>query len=279
MGIDAVALLRVRPRETLRERLVAARGAPPTLAPLDDGSVLWSTHVRFGTASRDQLALRAMLTHLCGDDPAPIHDDPRGVLFFPDVAEPRARSYDGVVAEVEGAGVWIPAAPLSPEELERFEADFMAEVNRLLADPGALQAEMTARLQRAQSVLLGPVDLQHVAVEGLKTRGLDLSAGVSACVLINRHQPLPTPLAGANQVHALPDGAQVIVTTRFASDRAMVAEQLGAEHASWLDGHSDGRGVLLFGDKLLDEVLSSVTYDEAVRKVGKRGRWIKPKSS
>jgi hypothetical protein len=280
MGIDAVALLRPRSRTMLRKRLKAARrAAPPTLRPLDDGAVLWFTHVRFGTTNRHQLALRAMLTDLLGDDPASVHDDPGGVLFFPDVCEPQARSYAGVVAEVEDAGVWIPTKPLTPEQREAFEADLVAEVNRLLADPAALEAEMTARLQRAQSITLGPVNIDIDATKvGARAAGLDFSAGVSACVLVNRQRPLATPLAGANQVLALADGAQIVVTTRFASDHAMVALQLGAEHASWLDGHSDARGVLVFGDKLLDEVLPLATYDEAVRKIGKRGRWIKPKS-
>jgi len=271
MGIDAVALLRVKSRQVLRERLLEAGVAESLLVPLNDGSALLSTLVRFGDPRTNQPGLRLMLTRLFEGDLPRIHDDPRGVLVFPDVCEPRGRSYDAVVAEVEAAGVWVSTEPLSSAELAAEEAGQLAEVNRLMADPSALQAELKARLGLPEMI-----DLAAIAAH-LESR-FKGDEGAHACVLIEPRSPLPKPLPDSNAVHALADGAQAVVTTRFAGDFEMIAMQLGNEHAAWLAGHRDARGVCVFGDRFLTEVLAAGGYDEAVDALGDHAHWVKPKT-
>jgi hypothetical protein len=38
----------------------------------------------------------------------PLHDDPRGLLFFPDSIEPSATTYDGLIAELADQGIFVP---------------------------------------------------------------------------------------------------------------------------------------------------------------------------
>lgn len=292
MGIDAVAVLRVRSRKALRACLEAARVSPSSVVPLDDEAVLFSTHVRFGRTAGDHTSLRLLLARVFGEGLARIHDDPQGVLFYPDVCEPQARTYDGVVAEVQGAGTWVSADPLTEEQLKQHQADFVAEVKRLLADPSGLEVKPaqsfglgTLRLSTkdvdvaAKSMGVGSFEALVSQVESrLGELGLVNDEGIHACLLLNRREPLPSPLPDANQVHALDDGAQIVVTTRFAGDHETVALRLGGELASWLHEYIDERGVPLFGDKALGEVLASASYDEALSTLGGRAHWIKPKS-
>jgi hypothetical protein len=104
MSIDAVALLGipklVAPRSALgAEYLVQHRGKASLL----------HTFNRFHGAAPDEhaLALRQLL------GPAlDAHDDSRGILVFPDVCEPKGKSYEAIVRELEGAGVWAPKVDL-----------------------------------------------------------------------------------------------------------------------------------------------------------------------
>jgi hypothetical protein len=94
MSIDALALLKGRDLPLPSGLL---------LKTLDDG-VLVVTHQRFGG---DLEELGSALRHLLGDA-LDRHDDARGVFVIPDVAEPRARTYDCVVDEIGEAGEWAP---------------------------------------------------------------------------------------------------------------------------------------------------------------------------
>jgi hypothetical protein len=94
MSIDAVALLRGRD-------LPLPAGI--LLKTLDDG-VLVFTLARF-SADLEQMALAVRLRL---GDALDAHRDERGVFLLPDVAEPRATTYEGVIAEVGEAGVWAP---------------------------------------------------------------------------------------------------------------------------------------------------------------------------
>jgi len=38
----------------------------------------------------------------------PLHDDPRGLLFFPDSIEPQATTYDALIAELADQGIFVP---------------------------------------------------------------------------------------------------------------------------------------------------------------------------
>ena len=160
LSTDAVALLRIRklspsPTAFGAERSVDQRG----------NASLFYTFNRFhGTAPDEHgLALRRVLGSLLD-----AHDDPRGILFFPDTCEPRAKSYDAVVREVEGAGVWAPnvsidhvparytAAPADSHEalvarmVEKLgrdaatQLDMMAMVNLLVLDASGGRTEAVA---------------------------------------------------------------------------------------------------------------------------------------
>jgi hypothetical protein len=137
MGIDAVALL---------------RGSGHALSPrlhvrtLQD-AVLVSTGMRFGGAPDELgLALRAAV-----GDALDGHDDPRGVFVLPDVAEPRARTYEGVIAEIGEAGEWVPivSAGHIPDAFANApEGSFAGLVGQMMA---ALGEDTLADMQRAMA--------------------------------------------------------------------------------------------------------------------------------
>jgi hypothetical protein len=135
MGIDAVALLRPKRPGLLRGVLDPENDSVDVL---DDGSLLLSTFVRYGDIERDVDAGRAILTGY-GQALVDARDDPRGVLFFPDVCEPRGRTYAAVVAESESAGTWVPARILTDDEREARAAQMTADVNAMVAAAEAMQ--------------------------------------------------------------------------------------------------------------------------------------------
>jgi len=100
MSVDAVALLRIRKLTPAPNAL----GIAPHVVHRGDAS-LFATFTRFGSLAADELslALRHSLGALLDR-----HDDPRGILFFPDTCEPRGKRYEAIVKEVERAGVWAP---------------------------------------------------------------------------------------------------------------------------------------------------------------------------
>jgi hypothetical protein len=73
---------------------------------LEDGSFLLYTFQPFAVFAENQDEARGWLLEL-GAEPAAVHDDPRGFLFFPDTIEPEAQTYDGVVAEVADKGIFV----------------------------------------------------------------------------------------------------------------------------------------------------------------------------
>jgi len=139
MGVDTDVLLRVRDRGALREALEAHAVADrkgwadqgreaeydeliagghdprPLLRPLEDGSVSIFTGLRFHDGDMEY-SIRCWLHAYFGDALARIHDDPRGVFVSPDVCEPRAKTYDGVIAELKEAGRFIDPSPPTQEE-------------------------------------------------------------------------------------------------------------------------------------------------------------------
>lgn len=93
MGIDAIALLRLSSAAIPTDRI---------LRTLDDG-VLVKTGAPFDEEP-EELAL--LLSEIVGDA-LDDHDDPRGVLMIPDVAQPKGKKYDEVVEEIGEGGTWI----------------------------------------------------------------------------------------------------------------------------------------------------------------------------
>jgi hypothetical protein len=283
MGIDAVFLLRPK-KPSLLKGVVDPETA--SVRVLDDGSLLFSTFTRYREIEADRDAGRAMLSTALAD----AHDDRRGVLFFPDVCEPRGRSYDAVVQEVEAAGVWIPARPLTDAEVEARAARMVAEVEAIVAASQALQRgepidpEMAARLNPPPGPSLG--DLQQKMAALLSTpeamAGLEAAFAMgSAVVLLQRpsRKPLAATYPGlsVNEQRALADGALVVHTDRGGSEGAeMVALALGESLQEWVSEHTDARGVPVFMSPQLHLVDDATSYDDALRRLGDHVRFVTP---
>lgn len=139
MTIDAVALLKGKDL-TLPSRLHVRR--------LDD-AVLVHTGVGFG----GNLEMLAYGVRTSVGDALDAHDDPRGVFVLPDVAEPKATTYEGVIAEIGEAGEWI----------EKMGA---GEVPAQLADAPAGSFE--AMIGQAMQALAGTdlADIQRAIASG-----------------------------------------------------------------------------------------------------------------
>lgn len=113
---------------------------------LEDGSVLVHTFQPFAVFEENPNEARVWLEQF-GDVLADVHDDPRGILFFPDTYEPTATTYDAVVGEMADKGVWVftgivdaPALPATSFEIGRLFHDVQRELVEALgvsAAPGA----------------------------------------------------------------------------------------------------------------------------------------------
>lgn len=119
---------------------------------LDDGTFLVHTFQPFEVFAENPSEARVWLSQF-GDALPDVHDDPRGLLFFPDTHEPAATSYDAVVAEMADKGVFI-STMLHDEP----------EASQPSLDLGALQA-----LQSGSSFEIGRLfqDVQQQLVEAL----------------------------------------------------------------------------------------------------------------
>jgi hypothetical protein len=95
MAITAIALLRIRAEKLALDRSLR-------VVALEDAVLL---HTRENFASEPD-ALSARVRDLLGSSLIAAHTDPRGIFFIPDVASPKARTYDGVLDEVGEGGVW-----------------------------------------------------------------------------------------------------------------------------------------------------------------------------
>ncbi len=152
MGIDAIALLHCNDASLLARlatdrqlgaafgdqlaALVAATetGAaelpiPLALSVLDVGRD-WAkvyTGVRFREIEADPVLTRIVVTRILESLPAGAHVDPRGMLVYPDVAEPRGRSYDDLVQEL-AACPWVSTAPLEAASRRSWQRARMAKL-------------------------------------------------------------------------------------------------------------------------------------------------------
>lgn len=114
MSIDAIALLHVSAAEARKIAPDAAR--IEHLGPDACAVSLFDKHL--GLEVRPTQAA-ALLQSVLGDALA-LHDDPRGVLLYPDVAEPRSAKYEALVASLEDASFWVESELLtmSSDELD-----------------------------------------------------------------------------------------------------------------------------------------------------------------
>lgn len=105
---------------------------------LDDGAVLVHTFQPFEVFEQNPDEAREWLA-LFGDALPDVHDDPRGLLFFPDSIEPEGTTYEAVAAEVGDEGVWI-ATLLAGEEAPEGDAAMWPAGGLPPIDMQALQA-------------------------------------------------------------------------------------------------------------------------------------------
>ncbi len=274
MGIDAVFLLQVKSKPAFRDAF-ARMGLPDAcLDPLDDGTVLLSTMQAYGSA----FELRTMLAHAFGGALEEMHDDARGVLAFPDVCEPKARSYEAIVAEIGAAGVWLPLEAPTQEEMLARMASMLEEVDELVLRPTPTKMDVTAAQDKqeleAELKRLGHESLEAMLSSVATRAGDDVSF---ACLLVQAKREPDAELRDVNATHRLADGTWVLVTMRLSTATELIGLSLGEEWKPWLAEHSDTRGVLVFSATHLSRVLACSDYDAAVTAAeASTATWVHP---
>jgi len=132
MTPNAVALLRPRSLRKLSEHLDDEEAR--SVSFLYDGAVLYQTGIAFPPMTFDELIARAWLTGF-GDDLADLHDDRRGVLFFPENLRVRGCSYAEIVKEVGYAGIWVKASTLTVKEQYEQHVALTWDIKRFSSAP------------------------------------------------------------------------------------------------------------------------------------------------
>jgi hypothetical protein len=124
VSIDVIALLRVP--------------SPPAhrvIRKLDDG---WLLHFGRWYDADDEIAFQ--IRSALGET-LDAHDDPRGILVFPDVASPSAHTYDGIVRELGDDARWVPrvSADFLPRSLRDAKEGSVEAMTRDAHELGASQ--------------------------------------------------------------------------------------------------------------------------------------------
>src|SRR5262245_35221486 len=121
MSADAIAVFHPKDPEKLKPFLDLDDESEESeglyAEELADGSMLVHTFQPFEIFAQDPNEARTWLTQF-GEALADIHDDPRGILFFPDTYEPTATTYDAVVGELADKGVWITTGIVDDDDDE-----------------------------------------------------------------------------------------------------------------------------------------------------------------
>ena len=109
-GVDAVALFRPVRADALTPFLDldddAAESSGIYAEALEDGSFLLYTFQPFEAFTEDPSVAHAWLAQF-GEALADVHEDPRGLMFFPDDVEPEGTTYEGVIEEVGEDAFWV----------------------------------------------------------------------------------------------------------------------------------------------------------------------------
>jgi len=181
-GPDAIALFRPVRAEALKPFLDLDDESEESegiyAEELEDGSFLLHTFQPFSVFEEGGMDAIQWLAQF-GEALPEVHEDPRGILFFPDSIEPEATTYDGVVEEVGDEGSW-----LSPGDIELPEglANAMQGV-----DMGALQQLAGQLLGATTAMEQGSAPPEELArmLTGLQeqlasTLGVDVNALTAA---------------------------------------------------------------------------------------------------
>jgi hypothetical protein len=106
------------------------------------------TCVRFQDLNADPVFAQMLARRILEVLPVGVHEDERGILFYPDVAEPFAETYAEVVAELEEGSVWASTVPVDPEIRRARQQAKMSKMEEALADTQAMMANAAANPQQ-----------------------------------------------------------------------------------------------------------------------------------
>lgn len=267
MGTDAIALLRPRDFHALEPFLdlddESEESDGLSADVLDDGSVLVHTFQPFEAFAGHPSEGRAWLAQF-GASLALVHDDPRGVLFFPDDLEPDAASYAAVVEAVEAGGVWI--SPTGPGAVE---AEGLLEKLAASLQFGASPHDLASAVSAFQKNVFEALGLGDLGAAG----ALEEDDEEGLVLLLRGAAPLAeaTDLEdfALGDVAALADGTAVVPTVYTPLAKELVALRLAEDFAA-LVAHADPRGVPSCTTSELDALTDAHTYDDALLALGDR---------
>ncbi len=270
MSSDAIALLRPRdfhalePFLDLDDEREESDGLYADV--LADGAVLVHTFQPFEAFAASPGEGRAWLAQF-GESLPLVHDDPRGVLFFPDDLEPDATTYEAVVEAASGAGVWIePTAPGAPAE----GGDLLGKLAASLQF-GASPHDLASAVSAMQKSVLDALGLGGDGALGA-LEGDDDEEGL--VVLLRAAAPLAAKLDldgfALGDVAALDDGTALVPTVYTPLAHELVALRLAEDFAALAAGSVDPRGVPACSTSELDALAEARTYDDALRALGDR---------
>lgn len=156
MGQDAVALLKI-------SDLRLPRRSGVTVVPGEDCALVFTSD-GFAHFTADEHAVR--LRDALGKRFA-AHDDARGIFFFPDVCEPSAETYEGIVRQVGKAGVWGSAARLVTKGSARVDRVLVTLAAERGLDRGWFVSRSRPKATRAERVELEDVvsDITNTIVD------------------------------------------------------------------------------------------------------------------
>jgi hypothetical protein len=117
MSIDAIALLKVSAAKARKSVPDPARVIQ--LGPDACGVSLFEKHVGLDVRP----AQTAAIVQATVGDALALHTDPRGVLLYPDVAEPSPAKYDVLVSSLEEASFWVVPTLLAKSSAALEELD------------------------------------------------------------------------------------------------------------------------------------------------------------
>lgn len=271
MSTDAIALLRPRDFHALEPFLDLDDDSEESdglyADVLADGAVLVHTFQPFEAFAAQPAEGRAWLAQF-GESLPLVHDDPRGVLFFPDDLEPDATSYEAVVDAASSGGVWIEAsAPGEPaaggDLLEKLAASLQF---------GASPHDLASAVSAMQKSVFEALGLGGLGGAGALGEG-DGDDEEGLVVLLRAGAPLAAfDLDGfvLGDVAALEDGTVVVPTVYTPLARELVALRLAEDFGALAAEPVDPRGVPACTTSDLDAVAEARTYDDALRALGDR---------
>lgn len=269
MSSDAIALLRPRDFHALEPFLDLDDDSEESdglyADVLADGAVLVHTFQPFEAFAASPGEGRAWLAQF-GESLPLVHDDPRGVLFFPDDLEPDATTYEAVVEAASGGGVWIEAtAPSEPAA----GGDLLGKLAASLQF-GASPHDLASAVSAMQKSVLDALGLGGLGGDG----ALEDDDEEGLVVLLRAAAPLAAKLDldgfALGDVAALDDGTALVPTVYTPLARDLVALRLAEDYAALAAEPVDPRGVPACTTSDLEALAEARTYDDALRALGDR---------